>query len=528
MSSYPIQSINLPGIPGIHGGTGTHQSRNWVVAPASVPGSANLQFGAANLQVTTLLYQLGAAVVPNWLGVAVPHGITDFTKVNIFFHPLPAQAGYLDSQYQAKAGLWPQLFYYMERLGYQLDGADRNQIIIMPFLTEAATDTGIFLTNWLDIVTDILTDVRTKMGADDGSTLSVSQVVVSSFSVGIVYSSNFRQSGTNLSSYLAEVWDFDGLYSSSSNLSQQLQTTSQYTAIKYDQNPGAGMSSYHVPLPRWAQLVVPPTTSDQVHGFIRDFMFLHAATVSGVGAVISGGVGTAGTGGIPSGTGTAGTSTAGTGGAPSGTGTAGTGGTTSGTGGGTGGSTAGTGSTGTATAGTGGTPSGTGTAGTGGSTAGTGSTGTGSGQLGTGGTSGTGFPTPPAPMSYPGFPTPGLLPRPPTPTQFPAPVGPAFPFAPNTSPVTMPRLPGKGFPVSTSQGGMQQVPGGNGQPVTGGTVSVASTHAKGSGHHPNGCGCDCCTAIVAIVSNVATTAATATTAITAIAALANGSRKPHK
>lgn len=308
MSSYPIASIPLAPISGVHSGTGTHQSRNWVVVPASVPGTANLEFTGADVQVTTLLYQLGAAVVPNWFGVALPHGIQDFTRLNIFFHPLPAQAGYKDADYPTKSGLWPHLFYYMEVLGYQMDGAARNQIVIMPFLTEAATDTGIFLANWLDIATDILTDVRSKMSMDDGSALQIAQVVVSSFSVGIVYSSNFRQKAVNLDSYLAEVWDFDGLYSSSSNLSKQLQSTAQYQAIKYDQIPAAGPASYHVPLPRWANLVVPPTTSDEVHGYVRDFMFLHAATVSSVGEDISAGVGSAaGSGsGIPEGSGTGG------------------------------------------------------------------------------------------------------------------------------------------------------------------------------------------------------------------------------
>jgi hypothetical protein len=205
--------------------------------------------------------------------------------------------------------MWPQLFYYMERLGYQLDGAARNHIIIMPFLTNAATDTGIFLKNWFDLVTDILTGVRSALGADDGSTLQISQVVVSSFSVGIVYSAYFRAHAPSLNSYTAEVWDFDGLFSSSSQLSKQLVSTAQYTAIKYDQNPAAGPSSFHVPLPRWDDYVAPPQSSSDVHGLIRDFMFLHAASISNVGARISGGIsptpspGTSGTTGTTGSTG---------------------------------------------------------------------------------------------------------------------------------------------------------------------------------------------------------------------------------
>ncbi len=286
MSKYAVTSIPLAPIPGIHSGTGTFQNPNWLVVPSSVPGSANLQFVGQWVQVTTMLFQISDPVVPNWFGVAIPHGITDFSKAHIFFHPMPAQAGYLDTDYASKSGLWPQLFYYMERLGYQLDGAARNQIIIMPFLKNSATDTRIFLTNWFDIVTDILTAVRAALGADDGSTLQLSQVVVSSFSVGIVYSSNFRAGAPNLGSYLSEVWDFDGLSSSFPQLSKNLVSTAQYQAIKYDQDPSSGPASFHVPRPRWADYVDAPTTWAQTHSLIRDFMFLHAASISTVGGLI--------------------------------------------------------------------------------------------------------------------------------------------------------------------------------------------------------------------------------------------------
>ncbi len=286
MSKYAVTSIPLAPITGIHSGTGTFQNPNWLVVPSSVPGSANLQFVGQWVQVTTMLFQISDNVVPNWFGVAIPQGITDFSKAHIFFHPMPAQAGYLDTDYGSKSGLWPQLFYYMERLGYQLDGAARSQIIIMPFLTNSATNTGIFLTNWFDIVTDILTAVRATLGADDGSMIELSQLVVSSFSIGIVYSSNFRAGAPNLSPYLSEVWDFDGLFSSSPQLSRNLVSTAQYQAIKYDQDPSSGPASFHVPHPRWADYVDAPTTSIQTHSLIRDFMFLHAASISTVGALI--------------------------------------------------------------------------------------------------------------------------------------------------------------------------------------------------------------------------------------------------
>jgi hypothetical protein len=235
-----------------------------------------------------MLFQLNAQVVPNWFGVAIPNGISDFTKPNIFFHPIPAQAGYNDADYATKTGKWPQLFYYMERLGFQVDaaiglfGAPPNQIVIMPFLTSAATTAGILPANWFGIITDILSDVRFTIAGIGGTPVQISEVVVSSFSVGLVYSDSFRQTATALQPLLRQVWDFDGY---PKNLSNALVSTVAYQVTKYDQ--GSQPSSYHVPLARWAAYPNlppnpgdpnPPANGDDVHHLIRDFMFLHAST----------------------------------------------------------------------------------------------------------------------------------------------------------------------------------------------------------------------------------------------------------
>jgi hypothetical protein len=284
--SYTVTETTLAPIPNVHGGTGTHQATNWVVDPATVPGSAPMTFSGLDEQVTTKLFAIADNVVPNWFGVALPRGLSDFTRPHIFFHPTPGQAGYVDGDYANKTGKWPELFYYMERLGYQLDGARRNQIIIMPFMTEQAKTGGILPVNWQDIVTQILQLVHVDIAPSQTSPLSISQLVVSSFSAGMIYSDNFRRTGVNVASVLAEVWDFDGLYSSYKAISQALHNTATVQAIKYDQVPSADASAYHVPLARWTRLVNPPISSNEVHGLIRDFMFLDAATVSGVGSVI--------------------------------------------------------------------------------------------------------------------------------------------------------------------------------------------------------------------------------------------------
>jgi hypothetical protein len=286
MSRYTVSSIPLAPVSNLHKGTGPHQDSIWVVVPSSVPDtSQRLRFVGQWVSITALLYELNTPECPNWFAVAVPTGIQDFTRAHIFFHPIPRQAGYDDNDYATKAGKWPELFYYMERLGYQMDGAQRSQIIIMPFLKTSAQDTGIFAANWLDIVTDILTDVRTKMGADDGSNLSLSQVVVSSFSIGIVYSTSFRAGAPGLDAYLGETWDFDARYAQPPGPADS--AAIKGPAIKYDQRPDLGLPAFHVPLRRWLDFVDAPATSDDVHSLIRDYMFLHAASISAVGDVIA-------------------------------------------------------------------------------------------------------------------------------------------------------------------------------------------------------------------------------------------------
>jgi hypothetical protein len=286
MSGYPVTQISLDAIPGVHNGTGTWHDSLWVVVPDSVPPPGLLAFTGEPLGVTTMLFAIADNVVPNWFGVAVPSGITEFGNAHIFFHPTPAQAGYLDGDYPAKKGKWPELFYYMERLGYQLDGAARNQVLIMPFLTEGAKDTGILPGHWQQITSDILTAVRGAVTGTTGPTVEAGSVAVSSFSAGIIYSDSFRKLATGLSPVLAEVWDLDGNISSYHALSQTLRASAGRRVIQYDQIPSNDHTSFHVPLPRWAGYVAPPTTAIGVHGLIRDYMFLHGASISSVGGAI--------------------------------------------------------------------------------------------------------------------------------------------------------------------------------------------------------------------------------------------------
>jgi hypothetical protein len=159
--------------------------------PLSPSDSSDLAFLQDDLSFSTLLYELadlqnnavdGGESSPNWFGVAVPEGITDFSNVVIYFHPTPQQAGYMDPDYPSKTNganpqhtNWKELLGYVDRLGAQLAGAIKhsnatpNQIVIVPLMRNQNLDggssvaAGILPRQWYYIVTDILKDLPTRL-----------------------------------------------------------------------------------------------------------------------------------------------------------------------------------------------------------------------------------------------------------------------------------------------------------------------------------------------------------------------------
>jgi hypothetical protein len=286
MTDYQISQRTLDPIDGVHLGTGAHSLNDWLLDPASVDGSGPLAFVKGDMDTTSLLFEVDAPVVPNWFGVSVPSGITSFVDPILFFHPTPAQAGYVDADYASKRGKWPELFHYMDKLGWQVYPAQRDRVVVMPFLTQGATaSTGILPGAWQHLLTQILTAARAAMNADDGSPLALSSLAVASYSAGVVYSDTFRRQARGLSPLLREVWDFDGAFSTSRALSARIQSTPAVRAIKYDQAAGPdGGSSIHVPASRWSAFPAPPTTGQEVHWLIISYLVTHTCWASSIGA----------------------------------------------------------------------------------------------------------------------------------------------------------------------------------------------------------------------------------------------------
>lgn len=276
----------LAPIAGCHKGTGTHAVPKLLLDPASLGATGSPTFSQATVTITTFLYALDdATVAPNWFGVAVPPGVADYTRPIIYFHPTANQGPYSDADYPSK-GIsddhrgWKELFEYVDRLGHQLAGAvqrgasNPDQVLILPFmpsfLNGVFAGAGVLGKNWEAIVTDILIDVRAAM-TGVVAPLSVTDVVVASFSNGALYADSFRKAAVDLSSRLSACWDFD-CYPP---------VTSTKPVLRYDASATPGFN--HLPLPRWSGLPNPmpveepalPKRND-LHHLFRDFMFLDA------------------------------------------------------------------------------------------------------------------------------------------------------------------------------------------------------------------------------------------------------------
>ena len=173
-------------------GTGKHPAtKKRLLDRTSVNGTGKFAYIDDTVSYATLLYELvdlsnnlmsGAQFSPNWFGVAVPEGITDFSNVVIYFHPTPKQAGYEDADYASKTngGItshtnWKELLGYVDRLGSQLAasvkraGAIPNQIVIVPLMRLGNVDggrsvgAGILPRQWYYLVNDIIKDLPTRL-----------------------------------------------------------------------------------------------------------------------------------------------------------------------------------------------------------------------------------------------------------------------------------------------------------------------------------------------------------------------------
>jgi len=259
---------------------------------ASVTGQMDLAFTAGQQQFDIWLFEIPERVVPNWFGVAVPGNVREFSRPHIFFHPTPAQARLDDNLYQTHHPSWQQLYRYVLLMGLQLAASGRRQILVFPFLTEGARDTlGIFAADWLDIVTDLMTQTARLYDSQAGPA-QVTDLVASSYSAGVKYLHTFCHRGAHVSRYLRELYDIDGRYSTYRALCTMLPTPPGGRLVRYDQEAisdvqalsrSAGRNRFHLAPNRWSRHMPPVHNGDDVHAWIHNYALHHALSLSVVG-----------------------------------------------------------------------------------------------------------------------------------------------------------------------------------------------------------------------------------------------------
>lgn len=276
---------------------------------AALNGKLKPMFPPAKYQAH--LFEVSGMAVPNRIAAVVPHGLADFSRVLLFFHPLPTKrAGFDPAQYAAQTGDWPFIYRYCDVMGGQLAASGRKMVLIVPVFNLASTETcGQFPQEWLTLVPDVLTKLRNFHHTDKISDPKpvLTEVVAASFSAGVKFLHTFLSRAKGLSGRLKEVYDFDGRFSSEATLSEKLASPG-VKVVAYDQQAvktedvakeDAAGRGIHLPDPRWRDLPNNRTSfldlpldvkfdrpvigSNAVHGAIVRNMLFHALSRSAVG-----------------------------------------------------------------------------------------------------------------------------------------------------------------------------------------------------------------------------------------------------
>jgi hypothetical protein len=242
---------------GKHKGTGDYDVSQEAIDPATVRGTGKLDKKNPQGKVRCYFFQANdPSMVPSHFAAVAPKSIAEFDKVNIFFHPAPDHADPpMTVDDYPDLGTWAPLFRYMPILGAQLAGSGKAQLLIMPYVpSRMFATTGQFAQKWRSIVTGLAKYIKYDLtGAQDNS-LSVSSVIVSSFSWGIKASDGFRTNAGGLNSVLQEIWDFDGMFSQEKQKSVALRNTQRPRLIQYQQALPTLANSFNVGPTRWTDI----------------------------------------------------------------------------------------------------------------------------------------------------------------------------------------------------------------------------------------------------------------------------------
>lgn len=205
--------------------------------------------------------------VPLRILAVVPDGLEEFVRALIFFHPLPTKrAGCEDAQYQAQAGGWRNIYRYCHQQGKQLAASERKIIMVLPIFSLATTTTcGKFPEDWKRLIEEIMEHIRNSRfsGLAKESGPKIKDVITASYSAGVKYMRTFLTKSSDLNTYLREVWDYDGRFSSEHLQSEALRAFRAANVRIYDQRPvkltdikreSDLQNGVHIPDWRWRDL----------------------------------------------------------------------------------------------------------------------------------------------------------------------------------------------------------------------------------------------------------------------------------
>jgi Putative peptidoglycan binding domain len=259
---------SIPGIS-LRGDDFWMDSRD-VILPSTVAGTGRLQMSRVTGFYRRIMLKVEKQGEFYFVGVAIPIGLTDFSKAHIFFHPAPGQAGIQDAQYASFTGKWQRVFRYVDRLGVSASGTNTRMVMIVPFLKNShfnSKDLGMLSHHTEEMLTAILTYC-----SGGATSISPSVLSTSSFSIGLDYMGYFL-SQTGCRHLVHETFDFDGQFTKSSFKGQSLGFASR--SFRYDQHaPSSDPRAFHVPASRW-----PVGNNDDIHNRMTQ-LFRHALTMS--------------------------------------------------------------------------------------------------------------------------------------------------------------------------------------------------------------------------------------------------------
>jgi hypothetical protein len=198
--------------------TAVHKVTNPIVRPSvTVTPIASFRFVPDTLiaEIHEFLFEVRKAGSLFWVGAAIPKGTTDFTRVQVYFHPTVVNGGVVhatDTDYKDFKGGWSRSIQrYVAMQGGQLAGAGRLMPLLVPFTTMAALVSpakNMFNDRPVETLNAIMAAIQSEITPHSSRKPMLSNVGVSSFSSGITALRLFLTAMSS-SGLVKEIIDFD-------------------------------------------------------------------------------------------------------------------------------------------------------------------------------------------------------------------------------------------------------------------------------------------------------------------------------